>query len=114
MQEYLLLDETRDLKNDAYFGKNFERVEEDIHVLVECPDEPDQYNNKYKPRDLNAPMGYSCEVLDQSTFKRKSRKALAIICLAMEDSQLPLVRSAKDAYDAWSRMEGHFEKKSLA
>ncbi|POM65545.1 Copia proteinlike putative [Phytophthora palmivora] len=23
-------------------------------------------------------------------------------------------RSAKDAYDAWSRMEGHFEKKSLA
>ncbi|POM66197.1 Putative retroelement, partial [Phytophthora palmivora] len=52
--------------------------------------------------------------LDQSTFKRKSRKALAIICLAMEDSQLPLVRSAKDAYDAWSRMEGHFEKKSLA
>ncbi|CEG46576.1 FOG: Transposon-encoded proteins with TYA, reverse transcriptase, integrase domains in various combinations, partial [Plasmopara halstedii] len=52
--------------------------------------------------------------LDQSTFKRKARKALAIICLAMEDSQLPLVRSAKDAYDAWSRLEGHFEKKSLA
>uniref|UniRef100_H3H4R2 Integrase catalytic domain-containing protein n=1 Tax=Phytophthora ramorum TaxID=164328 RepID=H3H4R2_PHYRM len=51
---------------------------------------------------------------DQATFKRKSRKALAIICLAMEDSQLPLVRSAKDAHDAWSRLEGHFEKKSLA
>ncbi|GMF62465.1 unnamed protein product [Phytophthora fragariaefolia] len=32
----------------------------------------------------------------------------------MEDSQLPLVRSAKDAFDAWSRLEGHFEKKSLA
>uniref|UniRef100_H3HA76 CCHC-type domain-containing protein n=1 Tax=Phytophthora ramorum TaxID=164328 RepID=H3HA76_PHYRM len=32
----------------------------------------------------------------------------------MEDSQLPLVRSAKDAHDAWSRLEGHFEKKSLA
>eukprot|EP00644_Phytophthora_capsici_P019050 jgi/Phyca11/133206/e_gw1.358.9.1 len=44
----------------------------------------------------------------------ESRKALAIICLAMEDSQLPLVRSANDAYDAWSRLEGHFEKKSLA
>uniref|UniRef100_A0AAV1UT75 Uncharacterized protein n=1 Tax=Peronospora matthiolae TaxID=2874970 RepID=A0AAV1UT75_9STRA len=52
--------------------------------------------------------------LEQSTFKRKSRKALAIICLAMEDSQLPLVRSASGAYDAWSRLEGHFEKKSLA
>ncbi|KAG6623463.1 Copia proteinlike [Phytophthora cinnamomi] len=32
----------------------------------------------------------------------------------MEDSQLLLVRSAKDAYDAWSKPEGHFEKKSLA
>lgn len=52
--------------------------------------------------------------LDQSTYKRKSRKALAIICLAIEDSQLPLVRSATGAHDAWSRLEGHFEKKSLA
>uniref|UniRef100_A0AAV1TL77 CCHC-type domain-containing protein n=1 Tax=Peronospora matthiolae TaxID=2874970 RepID=A0AAV1TL77_9STRA len=32
----------------------------------------------------------------------------------MEDSQLPLVRSAENAYDAWSRLEGHYEKKSLA
>ena len=52
--------------------------------------------------------------LDQVAFKRKSRKALAIICLAMEDSQLPLVCSAKDAHEAWSRLEGHYEKKSLA
>uniref|UniRef100_A0AAV1V0V0 Uncharacterized protein n=1 Tax=Peronospora matthiolae TaxID=2874970 RepID=A0AAV1V0V0_9STRA len=52
--------------------------------------------------------------MDQLTFKRKSRKALAIICLAMEDSQLPLVRSASGAHDAWSRLEGHFEKRSLA
>ena len=50
--------------------------------------------------------------LDQATYKRKSRKAMAIICLAMEDSQLPLVRSANDTYDAWSRLEGHFEKKN--
>ncbi|KAG3058277.1 hypothetical protein PI125_g25259 [Phytophthora idaei] len=52
--------------------------------------------------------------LDQAAFKRKSRKALAIICLAMEDSQLPLVRSASGRHDAWSRLEGHFEKRSLA
>ncbi|GMG18810.1 unnamed protein product [Phytophthora fragariaefolia] len=51
---------------------------------------------------------------DQALFRKKSHKALAMICLAMEDSQLPLVRSAKDAHDAWSRLEGHFEKKSLA
>ena len=52
--------------------------------------------------------------LDQASFKRKSRKALAIICLALEDWQLPLVRSASGAHDAWSRLESHFEKKSLA
>jgi hypothetical protein len=51
---------------------------------------------------------------DQVVFKRKSRKAMATICLAMEDSQLPLVRSASGAHDAWSRLEDHFEKKSLA
>ncbi|KAG6604645.1 Gag-pol Polyprotein [Phytophthora cinnamomi] len=48
-------------------------------------------------------LEHCATTLDQTTFKRKSRKALAIICLAMEDSQLPLVRSAKDAYDAWSK-----------
>ena len=52
--------------------------------------------------------------LDQATYKRKSRKAMAVICLAMEDSQLPLVRSASGACDAWSRLEDHFEKKSLS
>ncbi|KAF1334706.1 Integrase catalytic core protein, partial [Globisporangium splendens] len=52
--------------------------------------------------------------MDQATFKRKSRKAMAIICLAMEDSQLPLVRSSSGAHDAWSKLEDHFEKKSLA
>ena len=32
----------------------------------------------------------------------------------MEDLQLPLVRSTNDAHDAWSRLEGHHERKSLA
>ena len=39
---------------------------------------------------------------------------MAAICLSMEDSQLPLVRSASGAFDAWSKLEDHFEKKSLA
>ena len=52
--------------------------------------------------------------LDQGTFKRKNRMALATICLAMEDAQLPLVWSASGAHGAWSRLEDHFEKKSLA
>uniref|UniRef100_A0AAV1TQA7 CCHC-type domain-containing protein n=1 Tax=Peronospora matthiolae TaxID=2874970 RepID=A0AAV1TQA7_9STRA len=59
-------------------------------------------------------LEHPATTLDQSTFKRNSRKALAIICLGMEDSQLPLTRSASGAHDAWSRLEGHFEKKSLA
>uniref|UniRef100_A0AAV1U271 Uncharacterized protein n=1 Tax=Peronospora matthiolae TaxID=2874970 RepID=A0AAV1U271_9STRA len=37
-------------------------------------------------------LEHCVSTLDQATFKMKSRKALAIICLAMEDSQLPLVR----------------------
>ncbi|TMW68973.1 hypothetical protein Poli38472_001129 [Pythium oligandrum] len=37
MQEELLLDETWDLNDDAYFGNNLERVKGDIHVLVELP-----------------------------------------------------------------------------
>jgi len=59
-------------------------------------------------------LEHCTNAMDQATFKRKSRKALAVICLAMEDSQLPLVRSASGAHDAWSRLEGHFEKRSLA
>ena len=40
-------------------------------------------------------LEHCVSTLDKSTFKRKSHKALAIVCLAMEDSQLPLVRSAE-------------------
>lgn len=41
---------------------------------------------------------------------------MAIICLVMEDSQLPLVHSAKNAQDAWLRLKGHdaSRRKSLA
>ena len=42
---------------------------------------------------------------DQALFKKKSRKALAMICLAMEDSQLPLFRSASCTHDALSRLQ---------
>ncbi|GMF09120.1 unnamed protein product [Phytophthora lilii] len=40
--EELLLDEAWDLNDDAYFGNKLERVKGDIHVLVECPPQPDQ------------------------------------------------------------------------
>ncbi|EEY53873.1 Crinkler (CRN) family protein [Phytophthora infestans T30-4] len=47
MQEHLLLDEACRLNNDEYFGDNLEQVDRDIHVLVDCPDEPDRVI-KYK------------------------------------------------------------------
>lgn len=50
--------------------------------------------------------------LDQGTYERKSRKALAIICLALEDLQLPLVHSASGAQDLWSRLEGHSRRRA--
>ncbi|KAG7378464.1 Kinesin- protein 6 [Phytophthora boehmeriae] len=40
MQEQLMLVETRKLNHDDYFGKNWKPAEEDIHVLVELPEDP--------------------------------------------------------------------------
>ncbi|KAE9022841.1 hypothetical protein PR002_g11877 [Phytophthora rubi] len=58
MQEHLLLEETYYLNYDgcfddddfAYFDADFTPTEGDIHVLVECPDEPDHFF-KYKHQD---------------------------------------------------------------
>lgn len=47
-------------------------------------------------------------------FQRRARKALATICLSLGDEQLALVRSATTAKEAWSKLEGHYEIKSLA
>ncbi|CAH0476832.1 unnamed protein product [Peronospora belbahrii] len=71
-----------------------------MQMVLEEKDLWDVTSGEIKLEHLTSP-------LDQGTYKRKSRKALAIICLAMEDSQLPLVRSSSGAHDAWSRLEGH-------
>ena len=63
-------------------------------------------SEKVKPKHLTS-------ALDQMTYKRKSRKAMVIICLAMKGSQLPLVRSTNGGHDALSHLESHFKKKSL-
>lgn len=41
MYEELQMLEARNLNNDAYFSKPFERAEDDIHVLVELPEDMD-------------------------------------------------------------------------
>jgi len=47
-------------------------------------------------------------------FKKKMKKAFAMICLAMDDAQLAMVKSCKEARSAWQLLESHYEKKSLA
>ncbi|EEY55476.1 Crinkler (CRN) family protein [Phytophthora infestans T30-4] len=64
MQEHLLLDETCRLNNDEYFGDNLEQVDRDIHVLVDCPDEPDQ-GIKYKRKCVILPHNYCNMILMQ-------------------------------------------------
>ena len=49
-----------------------------------------------------------------SSLQEEVAQGASDLCLAMEDSQLPLVRSANGAHNAWSRLEEHFEKRSLA
>ena len=92
---------------NKFSGTNFHVWKFKMQMVLEERDLWDVVSGEVK-------LEHCKNTLDQATFKRKSRKALAIICLAMEDSQLPLVRSSKDAYDAWSRLEGHYEKKILA
>ena len=40
------------------------------------------------------------QAMDQETYKQKEQKAFKMICLAMEDSQLALVRSSIGAFKA--------------
>ena len=47
-------------------------------------------------------------------FQRRARKALATICLYLGDEQLSFVQSAETAKEAWSKLENHYEVKSLA
>uniref|UniRef100_A0AAV1VH23 DUF4219 domain-containing protein n=1 Tax=Peronospora matthiolae TaxID=2874970 RepID=A0AAV1VH23_9STRA len=91
---------------NRFAGTNFHTWKFKMQMVLEEGDLWDVVSGEVK-------LEHCVSTLGQSTFKRNSRKAMAIICLAMEDSQLPLVRSAENAYDAWSRLDGHYEKKSL-
>ena len=92
---------------NKFDGTNFHTWKFKMQMVLEERDVWEVVSGEVKLEHCQTPE-------DQALFKKKSRKALAMICLAMEDSQLPLVRSASGAHDAWSRLEEHFEKKSLA
>ena len=103
----LAMDTSASTRINKFDGTNFHNWKFKMQMVLEERDLWEVASGEVK-------MEHCTSTLDQATFKRKSRKALAVICLAMEDSQLPLVRSAVGAHDAWSRLEGHFEKRSLA
>ena len=60
------------------------------------------------------PTGEGATEASAQKFRKRARKALATICLSISDSQLSLVRSANTAGEAWSKLENHYEVKSLA
>ncbi|KAF1332328.1 Integrase catalytic core protein, partial [Globisporangium splendens] len=101
------MDHASTARINKFDGNNFHAWKFKMQMVLEERDLWKVVSGEVKPE-------HCVTELDQATFKRKSRKAMATICLAMEDSQLPLVRSASGAHDAWSRLEDHFEKKSLA
>ncbi|KAF1332517.1 reverse transcriptase, partial [Globisporangium splendens] len=101
------MDYTSTARINKFGGTNFHTWKFEMQMVLEERDLWEVVSGEVK-------LEHCVTELDQAAFKRKSRKAMATIYLAMEDSQLPLVRSASGAHDAWSKLEDHFEKKSLA
>ena len=73
---------------NKFAGTNFHTWKFKMQMVLEERDLWDVVSGEVK-------LEHCVSTLDKSTFKRKSHKALAIVCLAMEDSQLPQVRSAE-------------------
>ena len=48
------------------------------------------------------------------SYKKKSRKALSSIILAVDEEQLYLITSCKTPEEAWNSLKNHFESNSLA
>lgn len=103
----LAMDATMTTRISNFQGTRFCTWKFKMQMLLKGCDLWEVTNKKIK-------LDHCSTALGQATFKVKSCKTLAIICLAMEDSQLPLVCSVKSTYDAWSRQEGHYKKTSLA
>ena len=93
-------------KINAFNGNNFHLwkfkmqmvlEDRDLWEVVECPD--------------GIKMGDAGEDL---MYKKKMKKAMALICLSLADPQLTLVRSCTTAYEVWNTLVKHYEKPSLA
>uniref|UniRef100_A0AAV1TD19 DUF4219 domain-containing protein n=1 Tax=Peronospora matthiolae TaxID=2874970 RepID=A0AAV1TD19_9STRA len=75
-----------------------------MQMVLEDRDLWDVMNN-----DFNPALSY---VQGPSDVQQKARNAFAIICLAMEDLQLPLEQSLLGAFEAWTALMTHSENKT--
>ena len=94
---------------DKFDGKNFHLWKFKMQMVLE-----DRDLWTIVSGEEEEPSGQGVTQAAQEKFRKRSRKALAAICLSLCDSQLLLVRSSTTAREAWLKLEGHYETKSLA
>ena len=94
---------------DKFDGKNFHLWKFKMQMVLE-----DRDLWTIVSGEEEEPSGQGVTQAAQEKFRKRSRKALAAICLSLCDSHLLLVRSSTTAREAWLKLEGHYETKSLA
>eukprot|EP00794_Sanderia_malayensis_P011679 gene11679-12889_t len=90
-------------------GKNFHLWKFKMQMILE---DKDLWNIVCGEEE--EPVGEGSTEASIQRFRKRARKAFATICLSLGDNQLSLVRSAQTAREAWLKLEGHYEVKSLA
>ena len=97
------------LRIEKFKGENFHLWKFKMQMVLE---EKDLWN--IVKGDEVEPAEEGTTETQRRQFQKRERKALATICLSLGDEQLSLVRTATTAKQAWSKLESHYEVKSLA
>ena len=97
------------LRIEKFKGENFHLWKFKMQMVLE---EKDLWN--IVKGDEVEPAEEGTTETQRRQFQKRERKALATICLSLGDEQLSLVRTATTAKQAWSKLESHYEIKSLA
>ena len=97
------------LRIEKFKGENFHLWKFKMQMVLE---EKDLWN--IVKGDEVEPAEEGTTETQRRQFQKRERKALATICLSLGDEQLSLVRTATTAKEAWSKLESHYEVKSLA
>lgn len=62
---------------------------------------------------VECPVTEGLDANGMAQWRRKDNKALATICLSVDNSQMVHVKDAKNAQEAWNSLKQHYEKTSL-